>query len=146
MLNLTRQEVLVIQFLVGFFLLGTAVHLYRSCVLQPGSEQAQQARQEAVEFAETAQQIDSMQQGDLPLSKPQVSGAESRTPAGGKINLNTAQKDELIRLTGIGPTIAERIILYREDVQAFHKIEDLLKVKGIGKITLERIKDEVTIE
>ena len=143
MLNLTRQEILVIQFLVGFFLLGTAIHLYRSCHEKSPAMQERQASQPDAEFKALARQMDSVPAGERQTE--QTASAAKVIPAG-KINLNTAGKDELMRLTGIGPTIAERIILYREDVHSFRKVEDLLGVKGIGEITLERIKDEVTIE
>ncbi|MCK4448882.1 MAG: helix-hairpin-helix domain-containing protein, partial [Candidatus Marinimicrobia bacterium] len=46
----------------------------------------------------------------------------------------------------IGPVTAERIILYRMENGRFNSIEELIKVKGIGKKTMERIKGEVTIE
>jgi len=142
MLNLTRQEVLVIQFLVGFFLLGTAIHLYRSCGGQSETVQREQDRRDA-EFAQFSRQIDSVTPVQIPVKAAEP---ESEILPGSKIELNTATKDELMRLPGIGPTIAERIILYREDIDGFRKVEDLLGVKGIGEKTLERIKDEVTIE
>jgi len=55
------------------------------------------------------------------------------------INVNTASKELLDKLPGIGPVLAERIIRYREDVSFFGSPEDLIKVKGIGEKKLEDI-------
>lgn len=66
-------------------------------------------------------------------------------PKRGPVNLNTASKQELMSLPGIGEVIAERIILYREDVGPFSSIEQLRKVKGINKKKLEQLKPLISI-
>lgn len=60
------------------------------------------------------------------------------------ININTADKNELMKITGIGEIKAEKIIEYREK-NKFQKIEDIIKVNGIGKKTFEKIKNEITV-
>ena len=62
----------------------------------------------------------------------------------GKININTATAKELEKLPGIGKTIAERIVEYRQANGAFKSIEDLSKVKGIGKATPDKLRDAAT--
>jgi competence ComEA-like helix-hairpin-helix protein len=65
--------------------------------------------------------------------------------ASGKININTAGLEELDKITGVGPTIAQRIIDYRNANGPFQKLEDLKKVNGIGDKNFEKMKDEITL-
>jgi len=62
-----------------------------------------------------------------------------------KVNINTANINELESLKGIGKAKAEIIIEYRKK-HKFKKIEDIMKVKGIGKKLFEKIKDEINID
>ncbi|MFO7753082.1 MAG: helix-hairpin-helix domain-containing protein [Desulfobacteraceae bacterium] len=64
--------------------------------------------------------------------------------AGGKININTADKETLDSIEHIGPVYAERIIEYREE-HPFKSIEEIKKIKGIGEQTYQDIKDEITV-
>ena len=66
--------------------------------------------------------------------------------AGDKVNINTASKEELSGLIGIGPVIAERIIEYRNKNGPFKNKEEITKIKGIGEKTFEKIKDLIVIE
>lgn len=63
-----------------------------------------------------------------------------------KININTATAKELEELPGIGPTLANRIVSYREKNGPFKSIEDLMKVSGIGEKRFESIKDLIVVE
>ena len=56
------------------------------------------------------------------------------------ININTADKEQLILLPGIGPVIADAILAYRKDNGNFKSIDELTKVKGIGEKTLVKLK------
>lgn len=62
-----------------------------------------------------------------------------------KININTANVSELKQITGIGESIANKIIDYRENVGKFKKIEDIKEVKGIGDSKFESLKNKITI-
>lgn len=62
------------------------------------------------------------------------------------IDVNTADAATLTRLPRIGPAIAQRIVAYREQHGPFRTPEDLLKVKGIGPKTLERIRPHIAIQ
>ncbi len=57
-----------------------------------------------------------------------------------QISLNEADIDEIEMLPGIGPSLARRIIEYRNQNGDFKNIEDLKKVKGIGDRLFEKIK------
>ena len=61
------------------------------------------------------------------------------------ININTATLEELDTLPGIGPTIAQNIIDYREMNGPFLAIEDIIFVEDIGPNTFELIKDLITV-
>ena len=60
------------------------------------------------------------------------------------VNVNTANQSELESLNGIGPVKAKAIIDYRQKNGPFKSLEDLDKVPGIGKATLEKVKGDVT--
>jgi len=64
----------------------------------------------------------------------------------GKININTAPVEELVKLERIGPVYAEKIITYRKTNGPFEKPEDIIKVKGIGRKTYEANKDRIITE
>lgn len=63
----------------------------------------------------------------------------------GPLDLNRASAEELEKLPGIGPVLAQRIVEWRETHGPFQKVEDLLQVPGIGPNTLARIKDLVSV-
>ena len=61
------------------------------------------------------------------------------------ININTASKEQLMKISGIGKTKAEAILAYREKNGEFKRKEDITKVKGIGKATFDKIKDKIEV-
>ena len=71
-----------------------------------------------------------------------TSGGVSTT--GGKVNINTADSEELQTITGVGPATAEKIISYRESNGRFKAIEDIKNVSGIGDKTFEKMKESIT--
>ncbi len=78
-----------------------------------------------------------------PAKKAEAKTAKKAALAPGqKINLNTASKEELDVLPGIGPAKAQAII----DARPFQSIEGLKKVKGIGEATFEKLKDMITVK
>jgi competence protein ComEA len=66
--------------------------------------------------------------------------------ADGRVILNIATEDELTRLPGIGPVRARAIVALRQRLAKFRAVEDLLRVKGIGRKTLRRIKPNVVLD
>ena len=64
----------------------------------------------------------------------------------GKVNINSANAQELEKLNGVGPAIAKRIVEYRNSHGNFSSSEDLLKVKGIGKAKLEKMRSQIKLQ
>ena len=63
----------------------------------------------------------------------------------GKIDINTAAKNELMTLSGIGEAKADAIVRYREEHGEFQKIEVLMEVEGIKEGVFQKVKDQIKI-
>lgn len=72
-------------------------------------------------------------------------GAAAPAAATEKVDLNRATQQELESLPGIGPSLAQRILAYRQDHGPFQRIEDLMNVQGIGEKNFLRIRDRITV-
>ena len=75
----------------------------------------------------------------------EAGGTSPASRSRGKININRATKEELMKLPGIGPAFASRIIHYRRRHGGFASLMDLKKIKGIGEKRFQRIKDRVSL-
>lgn len=64
----------------------------------------------------------------------------------GRVNVNTADKETLKLLPGIGEKLAQRIIERREQEGPFADCEQLQEIKGLRRSTLERLKDKVFVQ
>ena len=73
------------------------------------------------------------------------SGQDQMSGSSSLVNLNTATKEELMTLKGIGESKAEDIIRYREKSGGFKKIEDIMKISGIKEAGFQKIKDSITV-
>ena len=73
------------------------------------------------------------------------SSSKEEVKVTGKVNINTATKEELMTLTGIGESKADKIIEYRKS-NIFNSIEDIKNVSGIGESIYTKIKDNITTE
>lgn len=60
------------------------------------------------------------------------------------VNVNSATAEELARLPGIGPALAQAIVKQRAQ-EPFAKLEDLSKVKGIGTKLVDKLRDQITV-
>ena len=71
---------------------------------------------------------------------------EAASDAVPKVNINTADVDELTTIKGIGMKTAESIIQYRKEMGKFESVKDLLNIKGIGLKTLEKIEPFIKLK
>ena len=74
------------------------------------------------------------------LDETNETGAETSI-----VNINTASKEKLMSLDGVGEGTAEKIIKYREQNGYFNTIEDLMNVSGIGESKFNGLKDDITV-
>jgi competence protein ComEA len=79
-------------------------------------------------------------------AEKEVAPAKKACAVEGKININTATAKQLTLLPGIGKKTAEIIIEHRTQNGNFVAVDDLLKVKGIGKKTLEKMKSCLAVD
>lgn len=77
-------------------------------------------------------------------SKRSVEKAQDSTSKG-KVNINTASREELMTLNGIGESKASQIIDYRETNGAFEKIDDIMNITGIKEGVFSKIKDNIIV-
>lgn len=82
---------------------------------------------------------------DPPGGRPGVTAEVTPGASEGVVNLNTATAEELERLPGVGPSRAEAIVRLRTRVQRFGRVEDLVRVRGIGRATLRHMRPYLTL-
>lgn len=81
-------------------------------------------------------------EANVTTTSTSVSNTTAKT---GKININTATKEELMTISGIGEVYATRIIEYRELIGHFTCLEELLEIKGIGEKRLAKWEPFLTV-
>lgn len=84
---------------------------------------------------------DEVEQGTVAMQ----SYSREQESADDRVNLNTASKEELMTLSGIGESRADSILAYREANGPFQSIEELMNVDGIKEGIFQKIKDSITI-
>jgi len=151
----TRQEQRIIIILGIVILIGTGVLLVKR--FQPGwiMRLSMGEPDFDVETDQKSPRLteDTYKPADQPEQKTEdVDESEKPTPEEKpdkpketKINVNTADVDELQKLPGIGPVMAQRIIEYRQEHGEFKNIYELERVRGIGEATLRGFEKIITV-
>ena len=70
--------------------------------------------------------------------------AQAAPSDAGVVNIQTATADQLQLLPGIGPSKAAAIVAYRE-AHPFHRVEDIMRVRGIGRATFRRLRPMISV-
>jgi len=96
-----------------------------------------------LEAVEKMKQLEEVKEQVKPVEKMKQQAGEAIAEQ--KININTATVEELQNLPGLGSTIAEQIVDYRNEHGSFQKIEDIMQVKGLGGEAFDKIKHLITV-
>lgn len=80
-----------------------------------------------------------------PMGSLQAAPAVEKAAEVHSVSVNKGTADELESVRGIGPLLAKRIIEYRETNGRFERLEDLIRVPGIGQAKFEKIKSQITL-
>ena len=123
MFSLTRREQIVVALLVASLVVGGGISLWDRFSPE-GTEDFQ-----VVRVAEPPEALSE----EVDPEKPSE-----------KVHLNTASAEDLERLPRIGPKMAQKILRWRTDHGPFRTVEDLAEIPGIGKKTIDEIRDMVT--
>jgi len=146
-MHFTQTQQKAILFLVAIFTLVIAYHFTREIVYQPEPfdfsqfEEKFYARKDSIEKLLAEERTD-----DTPFDSQETSKPKIYQKTNTIVNINSASLDELTTLPRIGPVIARRIIDYRNQNGGFATIDDIKKVRGVGKKTYENLKDLISVE
>ena len=167
MLGFTKQEQGIILFLIFTLAVGSGVRLYER--LAP-EEPVVNASTDFIENFNTISRRLNVASGEpsptqfyesgqskialnptLPILTPlkiasKKKNAIVKNKGQLKININSATQKELQKIPKIGPVLAQKIVDYRTEHGQFNQMEDLKKVKGIGKATLKKIEPYISLE
>jgi comEA protein len=138
----TPPESKAIVFILVVLLVGTGVLTYRRYNPDFAPELLSGESKTAVASFQKAQSDMAVSDTLSQISEAEVQSEKSKF----KINLNTASLEEFERLPHIGPVLAKRIVDYRYERGGFGSLEEIIKVKGVGKKTYQAIKAYLALE
>jgi len=154
----TQLEIKVLLFLLIVFICGVGLkHILKNPAEKPGDfdysvqdslfiNAGKGAINDKIYSKDSDNNVDYKQEV-LDFRKPDFNTKKVKElPAEKSIDINSAGKNMLENLPGIGPKTADKIIFYRNNNGRFTKLEDLIKVKGIGTIKFNKIKKYLYIE
>lgn len=146
-MKLTKQERIIVVFLVVIFVLNAGIHIVTGDRTESHSAAAAEnvssdslflAKVALVEALVQAEDDSASEASESPDVQQMVEQRDSL-----KVNINLADEQTLEKLPRIGPVMAKRIIAHRENYGYFTSIQDLLEVKGIGPATASQLKPHI---
>ena len=88
-------------------------------------------------------------QGETPVissaTEPSAANNEHGSDDSAKVNINTATKEQLCQITGIGDKKADLILQYRQEHGQFKSVDELKEINGFGEKTVAKLKDHLSI-
>jgi competence protein ComEA len=161
-LSLTKAEITLISFLLGFLVLGGILKNIRSVeeidLLVKKAETARYREAEvdslirlaAVDQSTTKEDVlqdVEAERDDASVEKRAAHPSSGKKVFNGTISFNKASSRELQKIPGIGPVMAERLVTFRKEKGGkVTQYQDFLQVKGIGKKKLESLKKYFILE
>jgi competence ComEA-like helix-hairpin-helix protein len=140
----TAQERFTILFLIFLFVLSTSLYLYK---LNHPLFAPAYLIEDFDERIKEREQPSAVIDYNLPLPEKENPPGFRKTPLSEKsVNINKANESELMKLPGIGPVYAQRIVAYREKNGRFNSTEEIKNVSGIGEKTFLKMKNYLTTE
>lgn len=171
LLSFTPQEIKALLFLLAALLVGSGITIYKRqhpdfapelVFNRSPSSSSEYGNQSDEASRDTSHPISRSSSAalatDLNVQRPlSQNESQSQVPQSGilpvqrdpstrKIDLNSASASELELLPHIGPVLSQRIVNYRKTRGKFRRIEDLMRVSGIGEKTFEKIKDLIAVD
>lgn len=138
MFSFTRREKTVIIILIITFTIGTGIIKLREITGKNTSNEFK------LRYSELDRKFSDISKNDSLLYINKSDGADNT--ANLRININTADKKELMKLPGIGTGLSDRIINYRKNKGSFKSINEITNIRGIGKKRFEKILPFIYIE
>lgn len=146
----TREQTRALWFIIIVFALAVAGHYVKYYFFPPAAADFSEFQKKFVEkrrqilsaAAEDSLSADSRARSGTAAPTKAVGSPANRTSA---VNINRADRQALETLPRIGPAMARRIIEYRQRHGPFRKKEEIMRVRGIGPKTFEKLKPLITV-
>ena len=147
--NKITKMLLAITFIAGIFItglfFGREQNTVEGFVVIPQYEDRAEAREDSpppdLATAPPEEQPDMTQEDEAGQSLDEEDASDVQFP----VNINSATVEELTLLPGVGPAIAERIVVHRETYGEFRMIEEIQDVSGIGSARFGAIAELITV-
>ena len=138
----TKNEQKVFLFLSVVFLAGVSIKAYKAYFVNEPVPRFDYSASDK-EFEERSKHLASVSpERRTDNAAVQSLGQKIRK----KINLNTATKNDLVSLPGIGEGLAKEILLYRDERGSFTSVDELRKIKGIGAKKFEKLRPYIELK